>query len=254
MRTTWTLLFLTITTWVYSQSMNVEFFQSFDSIQTTTELASIKGKIRFEVEYRESLNLGIEHINWLAYKGRKTNGIRLITLSLGGRIFYQEFFRKKPNKETFGFDYEKLYSHEDIEVLNRLNDYALKKLGNKIDFEHIEKVRERSTFGYACYVSASMPTDGEKMLEFVSNKDTVELTKWLKSINPVKQTYSYLGFKLLESKGEIRMTSDIEELLTNIENNETPIYTCAGCTTWEYSQIKNILTKENVEKFIDRNN
>ena len=253
MKTILTILFLIIWTSLYSQSNEVELFQRLDTIQTTTGLSLLKEEIRFQKEYTEYLNLGIEHTNWLLYKGKrkKPNRIRLLTLSLGEKIFYREFFGDKKS-ENFELTFEKFYAHEDRELLDRLNNQARKTLGDTISVGHVQRSHDRSTFGYACYVSASMPPDGERMLVFVSDNNIRELLRWLRSIDPVKQAYAYVGMKLLQSEGMLELTGDIEELLNKLEICETSIYTCAGCMTWEYSQIKDVLTKEDVDRFIDR--
>jgi hypothetical protein len=252
MRIIWiVLLLLSSPAWLFSQSREIEFFQSFDSVQTTDALASVQGKTKFVKKYSEWLNLGIEHTSWFIYKGRKGIKTQLLTLSVNGKIFYREFFDSKLNQDFDGYEFEKLYAHLDDDELNRLNSYALKTLGNEINLKHIER-HQQSTFGYACYVSASMPHEGESMLGFVAKNDTTNLIDWLRSVNPVKQTYAYLGLKLLQSRTGIQLTNDIKECLRKVESSEASIFTCSGCTTWEYSQIKNLLTKEDVDQFIER--
>lgn len=242
-----TVLALVIPNLLFGQARGVKLFQSLDNVYTTSELTSIQGKIRLEEKYTEYLNLGIEKKVWLIYKGNRkvANKTRLLTLSHRNQIFYQEFFNSKNSA--------KIHTRVENNILFNLNKIVLKELGSNIDFEHLTRGDEKNTFGYRCYVSASMPYDGEKMLKLVNEENQIELINWLKSIDPVKQVYAYLGLKLLQSRNKNTLPSDIENILTFLEMSETSIFTCHGCTTWEYLQIKEILKKESVDQFIKIN-
>lgn len=251
MKKIYPILILLFSNLLHAQSSKSKLFESLNNIQTTTELTSISN-LRFEQKYREYLNFGIEHSSWTMYKknNKKLQDTRLLTLSLDGQIFYKELYKiKRRNNESI---FKVLYSQKEKELLEKLNKTAFQSVKSEIDFELINRGYEKNTFGYVCYVSASMPTDGEKMIELVASKDEMQLTKWLKSIDPVKQVYAYLGLKLLQSKNKLKLPDEIEKLMEQLEVSETPIFTCFGCTTWEYSQIKNVLKQDEVTKFITR--
>lgn len=252
MKTGLTILLLAITaTTLLSQSTETEFYQIIDKLKTTSELETYKDKFRLTKNYEEQLNLGITQTNWFAYKGRKSLQTQLLTLSVNGQIFYREFYLPKLTEDFEGWTYDKVYINFDSLELKELKPTS-STTDISVDFGHLERHPYRSTFGYACYAAGTMPEEGQRMLKLVQDRDIGTLTSWLKSINQVKQVYSYLGLKLLQSTDSIQLTDDIIKSMTELENSSTLVYSCSGCTIWEHLPIKELLTTENVTRFIER--
>jgi hypothetical protein len=247
MRTSYLILLLTIlSTRLFSQSLDSAFYRNTDKINTTKELENYKDKFRFSKNNEENLNLGVVQTNWFIYKGRKSIHTNLLTISLDGQIFYREYYRHKLNEEYDGWSFEKLHVQVDTVILKRIRSNNV-----VFDAEHVDRFPNRSTFGYACGASGSMPDEGLSMLKLVADKDTTQLTSWLVSINPVKQAYSYLGLKLLQSRDSAELSMTTLRRKTDLENSSTLIYSCSGCTDWEYMPIKAWLTAEDVTRFVD---
>jgi hypothetical protein len=211
-------------------------------------------KYKLSKEYEDTLNLGVIQTNWFIHKGNKTLVTNLITLSTDGIIFYKEYYENKLNDDFDGWTQEQSHVQIDSSILNRLNMIMLSKYNRNIDIGHIGRNPDRSTFGYACFFTGTMPKDGLRMIELVEENDTKELENWLRSINPIRQVYSYLGLRLLQNRNLIELMSDTKLLMADLENSSTRIYSCEGCTNWEYEPIKELLSQENVTKFIDRRN
>jgi hypothetical protein len=247
MRTSYLILLLTIlSTGLFSQSLDSDFYSNTDKINTTKELEYYKDKFRLSKNRDENLNLGVVQTTWFIYKGRKSIHTNLLTLSLGGQIFYREFYRHKLNGEYDGWSFDKLHVQVDSVILK-----SIKSNNIVFDIDHVDRFPDRSIFGYGCGASGSMPEEGLKMLKLVDEKDTTELVNWLMSINPVKQAYSYLGLKVLQSRDSVELTTNTLRLMTDVENSSILIYSCSGCTFWEYVPIKAWLTKEEVTGFVD---
>jgi hypothetical protein len=187
--------------------------------------------------------------NWSIGKGRKLLQTRLLTLSVNGQILYHEFYRAKLTEDFDSWAFDKVHVAVDTLLLKNLNS-SINSNDIVVDFGHLERHPYRSTFGYACGAAGTMPEEGERMLKLVQSKDIGTLTSWLKSINQVKQVYSYLGLKLLQATDTIQLTDDIINSMTELENSSTLVYSCSGCTVWDHVTIKSILTKENVTEFL----
>lgn len=247
MRKSYLILFLTILSIrLFSQSLDTTFYRNIDKFNTTRELASYSGKFKLLKNSEENLNLGVVQTDWTISDRRKALSIRLLTLSLGGQIFYREFYRSKPNEDLDGLVFDKLYVQTDSAVLKGIRSSSV-----FFDVDHVERMPYRSTFGYACSYSGLIPDEGLRMLKLVAEKDTTQLVSWLMSINPVKQAYSYLGLKLLQSIDPIELSMKTLSLMADLENSSTLIYSCSGCTIWEYVPIKDLLTREDVTGFVN---
>lgn len=245
------LIFIISSTTLLSQSTENAFYQTIDNIKTTSGLESYNSKHRLTKNYEELLNLGVVQTDWFIAKGIKLLQTRLLTLSVNGQIFYREFYRPKLSKDFNSWTFDKIYVNidtlllDDLKPSNNPNDIV-------VDFGHLERHPYRSTFGYTCGAAGTMPEEGERMLKLVEGKDIGTLITWLKSINQVKQVYSYLGLKLLQATDSIRLTGDIVKLMTGLENSQTLVYSCSGCIIWEHLPINSQLTDENVTRFIER--
>jgi hypothetical protein len=247
------LLFLITTTLLRGQSNDVEFYNSIDNIKTVSEIVRTQDKLKLSKRHVDSLNYGIVQTNWMVKKWKKKSTTYLLTLSLGNKIFYSEFYRLYPTEDFERWYNKKLHVSIDSSVLETLNKIQNRNIGSDIDFDQLTRLPDRATFGYGCSASGAMPEDGIKMLELVKRRDTTELIKWLKSISPVLQTYSYLGLKLLQARDSISLTDDTIELMQKLESSSNRVYSCSGCTFWNYLSIKDNLTADNVNWFIDRN-
>jgi len=245
------LIFIITSTTLLSQPTETEFYQSTDNIKTTSGLEGYKDKYRLNKNYEELLNLGVVQTNWSIVKGRKLLQTRLLTLSVDGQIFYSEFYIPKISENFDSWTYDKI--HTNVDSLRLTNLKSLSHADNiSINFEHMERHPYRSTFGYACGAAGTMPEEGQMMLQLVKNNDTSSLAKWLESINPMKQVYSYLGLKLLQATDSIQLTDDTIKEMTELENSSTLVYSCSGCTFWEHLPVKEHLTPEKVTRFIER--
>ena len=171
-----------------------------------------------------------------------------MTLSINSVIIYSEVYRWDFNERWFDDEEnEPPYNHQ---ILDFRSEERFQELN--LNLEHLTRLPNRSTFGYACGAGAQMPEEGQQMIELVENKDTRELTNWLNSVNPVRQAYAYLGFSLLLAQGteiDVETTAQMNEL----KPSGFLIYSCSGCTLWEPIPLAELLTDENVERFIGRN-
>jgi len=254
MRQTVTTIFLVLTTSVLlGQSNDIEFYNSVDKIKTVSELTRTQDKLKLAKQHADSLNYGIIQTNWIVKKWKKYSTTYLVTLSVDNKIFYSEFYRQYLTEDFDSWYDKKLHVRIDSSHLNDLNKIQNKHSGSNIDFDQLTRLPDRGTFGYGCFVSGTMPEDGIKMLELVKSHDTTELIKWLKSISPVKQTYSYLGLKLLQVRDSVALTADTMKLMQELESSSNRVYSCSGCTVWDYLPIKTHLTADNVNWFIERN-
>lgn len=243
---------ITASVQLFSQSKYDELFQNLDTVKSISELESGKNKYRVAKELDEYLNLEIVQTNWFLYRGRKSLGLRLMTLSIRDTVFYKEYFKPKVNTDFDGYVFDVEHNYVDSLLLAEINTRSIGSLGKKINVNQLERSPNRSIFGLTCGGGAEMPDEGQRMLDLIIQKDTIELTNWIKSISPVKQAYSYLGFKLLQSKDSFKTPDEILNLMRELENSSRTIYSCYGCTFWEYEAIKSLLNKKDTDKFIER--
>jgi hypothetical protein len=244
-----TLLILTIaTTTLRSQPTETEFYQAIVKLETTSEVESYKDKFGLKKDYEEQLNFGVTQTNWSAVRGKKSLETQLVTLSVDGQIFYSEFYRPKLSEDFESWAYDQIQVNIDSTRLKSVTDVK----DVVMDFADLGRDPYRSTFGYACYATASMPEEGKRMLKLVQNKDSAALSSWLKSINPVKQVYAYLGLKLLQEVDSLELPDEIIRSMSGLETSSALVYSCSGCTIWDHVTIKQHLTPENVAAFIER--
>jgi hypothetical protein len=248
-----TLFFLIITTVLLGQSNDVEYYSSIDNIKTVSDLERIQEKLKLSKQHVDILNFGIIQTNWIVKKWKKHSTTFLLILSFGDKIFYREVYKQYLTEDFERWYDKKLHVSIDSSLLRNLNKIKNNTIGSNIDFDQLTRLPNRGIFGYGCYASGTMPEDGIKMMELVKRGDKAELEKWLKSISPVKQTYSYLGLKLLQVRDSSSLTDDTIKLMQELESSSNEVYSCSGCTFWEYVPIKNQLATDNVNWFIERN-
>ncbi|NOS92432.1 MAG: hypothetical protein HOP30_10955 [Cyclobacteriaceae bacterium] len=245
--TTFLLLFTTTT--LFSQLNNTQLYSGVDNIKTVSGLTRAQGKLKLSKQHSDSLNYGVIQTNWSIKKSKKDTVIYLLTLSVADTIFYSEFYKPYLSDDFESWYYRKLHVTIDSTVFESLN-----KLKNGLlEFQQLTHLPNRGIFGYACYASGTMPEDGMKMLELVDKREAIELEKWLRDINPVKQVYSYLGLKLLQARDSISLTDETTQLMRELETSSKLVYSCSGCTFWDFVPIKSQLTTDNINRFIERN-
>ncbi len=233
---------------LFGQSKDNERYRSIDEIKLVSDLEQSQQKLRLSLQHKEYLEAGILQTHWI-WKKRKGNTIvYLLTLSIGGKIFYREFYDTHFTEDFERMSHDTLHTSVDNFLLDRVN----KTLRSEINFDHLSRLPQRSVFGYACYASAEMPEDGIEMLELVKKKNVADLEHSLRSINPVIQVYSYLGLKLLQATDSIQITIESTKRMAELEKSTTTVYSCSGCTQWEFIPVKDHLSNENVAKFINR--
>ncbi len=254
MRLTVTTLFLLLTaTALLGQPNGIEFYNSVDKVKTVSQLVQAQNKLRLSKQHVDSLNYGIIQTNWIVKKWKRFAPTYFVTLSVGDKIFYSEIYRQYLTEDFERWYDKKLHVRIDSSFLKDLNKIQNKNFRSNIDFDQLTRLPYRATFGYGCFASGTMPEDGIKMLELVNRRDTTELNKWLKSICPVKQTYSYLGLKLRQARDSISLTADTIKLMQELESSSNRVYSCSGCTFWNYLPIKTHLTTDHVNWFIKEN-
>lgn len=242
-----------LTTGLHGQSKTDELFRTIEQIKSVSELTQQQDKLKLFKEHIDSLNLGIVQTNWTIKKGKKETSTKLLTLSLGDKIFYHELYQQRLNDNFEKWYNKKLYVSIDSILFQDLNKIQKLKYKSDIDFDQLTRLPYRGIFGYACYDAGTMPHDGLKMRELVNNGETKELEKWLVSISPVRQAYAYLGLKLLQSRGQISLTEDTLKIMQDLESCSIPVYSCSGCTFWNYVPMNEQLTNDKVDSFTQRN-
>ena len=208
--------------------------------KTINEVEQIGGRQRFYVEHTDQLNSDVTQTNWRPTKGKKIGRIALLTLSINGKIFYSEIYSWDINDEFDGFDHQVLQS----------------KLDSTFSFpsfnpDHLERVPNRTTFGYGCGAAGQMPEEGKKMLTLAQAANTNELKNWLFSINPVRQAYSYLGFSLLQANGT-ELDTDIKTKMSQVKESGLLVYFCDGCTVREPMSLSEVLDDASIKRFTAR--
>jgi hypothetical protein len=219
-------------------AQSTDFFDDISRMSDVAEVQAYKKNFRVIPSHSDTLNLGVVQSNWVVYKGKSLKGIYLLTLSRDGQIFYREIYKSILTIDAGEWKSEQLYVSVDSTLLKNTLD-------NKMEFNpvHLIRLPNRSTFGYACGGSAKMPLEGLTMLDLVDKLDSLQLKQWMKSINPIKQAYAYVGFGLLESKKSFRIPAHIRALMTDMKKNKMRIYSCSGCTVWTYVPINQLLAE-----------
>jgi len=247
------LVFVTHTiTALHGQANQAEYFKSIERIKNVSELIRIQGKLRLAKQHEDSLNLGIVQTNWIVRKWKRYSTTYLITLSVGDKIFYREFHRQYLTEDFENWYSKTIYVSTDSAILNKLNKLQNSKYKCNIEVDHLTHLPERATFGYACQGSAIMPGDGMKMKALVIKKDTATLESWIRSVNPVKQAYSYLALRVLQSKDSIALSPKTEQIMKELESSSKIIFSCSGCVFLTHLPIKAQLSPDNVKYFVDR--
>lgn len=245
------LFFLFITTGLFGQSKTDELFSTVGQIKSLNELTSQQDKLKLFKEHSDSLNLGIVQTNWIIKKGKKESSTKLLTLSLDDKIFYHEFYQQRLNDDFESWSNKKLYVTADSSLLKRLNKSQNLKYQTDIDFNQLTRLPYRSIFGFACNEGGTMPHDGMMTKELINKSDTTELEKWLVSINPVRQAYAYVGLKRLEVRDSITLRKEILRVMNELESTcKASVYSCSGCTFWDYLPICVQLTSDQTKSFI----
>jgi hypothetical protein len=246
------LFFVFLATRLYGQSKTDELFSTIEQIKSLAKLTDQQDKFRLLKRHNDSLNLDIIQTNWTIKKGKKETSIKLLTLSLGDKIFYHEFYQQRLNDDFESWSNKKLHVAADSSLLKNLNKRQNLKYKSDIDFDQLTRLPYRGIFGYACYEAGTMPHDGLLMGELVNKGETKELEKWLVSISPVRQAYAYLGLKLLQSRGTITLIDDTVRIMHELETSSQRVYSCSGCTFWDYVPMNEQLTTDKVDSFTKR--
>lgn len=243
-----TLLILFITAILFGQSKDDERYRNIDEIKLVDDLERSQQKLNLSLQHKENLEDGIVQTHWIWKKQKKNKAIYFMTLSIGGEIFYREFYYRYRAEDYKQWNYEKLHISMDNFLLDRVN----RMLGSEINLNYLSRLPERSVVGDDCSIAPAMTDDGMEMFELVKEKNVTELEQSLRNINPVKQVYSYLGLKLLQAKDSIQITDESTKRMTELEKSTTAVYSCSGCTLREFITVRDHLTSENVTKFMKR--
>jgi len=247
------LLFILVEVSLHAQSIQVDLLKQAEYVGTVNGLTHFRNGIRFQIESTDTLNLGAVEIHWSIKKGRKLlDKTHLVTLSNGDSIIYRAFYQQKLTGDLDTciddcWTYRLLHKYTDSTQLSRLLSRATAH-NLHVDLSHLEPFR--SAFGYSCFFDASMPREGQKMLELIQSKNHEELTHWLYSINPVKQAYAYLGFRLLQNRDSLHLDSSTIQKLKDLPMRSTKLYTCSGCTIWTHQSMQSQLTEGEVNAFL----
>ena len=232
------LFILLLTDRTFGQTDRELAIQNALQVRTITELEQTKGKYRFTKEHASQLNSGIVQTNWQLGKRKRKSHVGLLTLSKGNDIIYLEVYNWDFNDDFTD------WKNTTLEIRTTAGFES-----DLINPEHLTRLPYRSTFGYNCYAAPQIPRDGKPVLNFIEERDLVELTNWLNSINPVLQAYAYFGFSLLETQG-IEINPTTKELMNSLKDSDIPVYRCVGCTVWETVPISELLTDAEVRRFI----
>lgn len=243
-----TFLIVLTTAILFGQSNDDEPYRNIDEIKLVDDLEHSQQKLNLSLQHKEYLEDGIVQTHWIWKKQKRNKTIYFMTLSIGGKIFYWEFYYRYKAEDYKQWNYEKLHSSVDNFLLDRIN----RMLGNEINLNYLSRLPQRSVVGDDCSISPTMTDDGIQMFELVKEKNVTELEQSLRSINPVKQVYAYLGLKLLQATDSIQITDESSKRMTELEKSTTAVYSCSGCTQWEFIAVKDHLTSENVTRFMNR--
>ncbi|NOS94597.1 MAG: hypothetical protein HOP30_22020 [Cyclobacteriaceae bacterium] len=243
-----TFLFVLTTAILFGQSNGDEPYRNIDEIKLVDELEHSQQKLNLSLQHKEYLEDGIVQTHWIWKKQKRNKTIYFMTLSIGGKIFYREFYKRSLTEDFERMSYETLHTSVDNFLLDRVN----KTRQSEINVDHLSRLPKRSVFGEACFYSATLPEDGLEMMKLVKEKNVTELEQSLRSINPVKQVYAYLGLKLLQATDSIQITDESTKRMMELEKSTTAVYSCSGCTQWEFIAVKDHLTSENVTRFMNR--
>lgn len=234
-----------------SQTNEERFYTTTDTLTTIHELINFRSSNLHLVKgVEEHLNFGVTQTSWTLSRERKSLKTHLLTLSVNGKIFYREYYLAKFNDDLGRYAIDKLHVSSDSSLMMKVNEVSEANYGRIINLKHIERQPNRSIFGYGCSYSGSMPHEGLKMLKLVEDKNVDELSEWLVSINPIKQAYSCIGLKLLESRGVLELSSSMLKTMEALGESSTLIYCCSGCTSWEYLPMRVFMNAETVNSFI----
>ena len=243
-------LFITLANKSFSQTSEDDFYKMVVNVKTLTKLQNLKyEKYQVELDFQEQLNLGIKQTNWKLYRKKSELEPYFLTLSFGDRILYSEVYKSIITEDFTSLTTDLIISRTDSVLFEQINSKSNDK-NIEIKFSHLGRQPIRSTFGYVCFAEASMPEEGLEMLKYVEYHNSEILIEWLQSINPIKQVYGYLGLKLLESKTEYAIPIDILAIMTDLKSSSIPIYSCSGCTIWEFIPINELLNDSLVNQFI----
>ena len=216
--------------------------------RTTTEIENFKGKFRFVKEHWDLLNSGLVQSNYQLAKKNNSERTGLLILSFNSEIIYLEVYKWDLNERHFDdAENEPFWTYQ---IINARKELRFSELD--VNLEHLTRLPFRSTFGLACGAGAGMPDDGQLMLKLVRQENTQELINWLKSINPVRQGFACLGLSLLSAQGT-ELHSTTVDMMNRIKTSDFRVYTCIGCTVWEPIPLSELLTDEQVQRFIEEN-
>lgn len=81
-------------------------------------------------------------------------------------------------------------------------------------------------YGWACGLGGGMPETAKTVEEFIQNKRTDSLQRWLRSPNPVKQLYAIQGYKML---GRSYLREEDKEIIKRISHKKVNVQVCEGC-------------------------
>ncbi|MEP5792981.1 MAG: hypothetical protein ABJ313_18725 [Cyclobacteriaceae bacterium] len=211
--------------------------------RTLNDIEHYQGKYEFQKQYWDQLNLGIVQTNWQLTKKKKPEQIGLTTISRNQEILHVEVYEWEYNRDWDGED------EREIFIYKTLNSKLNNDLDSMLNFDHLAKLPNQFTFGYACSASGSMPRKGEHMMSLVANKNLDELKSWLNSINPLLQAYAYLGFKLLEERGTELEQTTLKQM-EQVANSPLSINYCSGCTVWEHRPVNELIGKKEIKRFL----
>ncbi|MEQ9425054.1 MAG: hypothetical protein RJQ09_11585, partial [Cyclobacteriaceae bacterium] len=216
--------------------------------RTIDEIEGATGKYKFNKKRQRLLNLGIIQTDYQLARRKKFERIGLRTLSINSIIIYSEVYSWDFNDKWF--DDEENEPPWSYQILGTNSNDQFHELN--LNVEHLIRLPTTSSiFGYACYANGGLPEEGLSMMKLVNKMDTIELSKWIFSVNPVRQGFAYLGFSLLKSKG-VQIDSSVSNKMSQLKSSDFEILMCSGCTIRESVPFSELLSDEKAQRFINK--
>lgn len=159
-----------------------------------------------------------------------------------GQSYYEEYvvYLVSKNDTIILGSLQELNYHHKVKRYNKFINNSeligkyLKKheatYGNKLNHkDFITQLTELIIYGFGCSDGGGFyPKEAKSMLAFVENKNTKNLTSWLRQISPELQAYAIDGLYQLQKRG-IEISNANNQLVQHIKSRNTEIYHCSGC-------------------------
>ncbi|APY06845.1 hypothetical protein BWZ20_00385 [Winogradskyella sp. J14-2] len=139
-------------------------------------------------------------------------------------------------------------SDNELVYLKLTDNNEQKTLFERIENSNFEKTAfDVYTYGTFCGIAGTPPDKCQEMLDLVNANNYVQLSSWLKSINPEIATYGYIGLEFLKKKG-IKIENKELQKMTELSESKIQLNTCQGCIFGVTEQIKDVLKNKNINQ------